>query len=148
MILPMNPLGPDFQSHQMHRAWPQAAAALQETFFPSPDWGRTIDGKYNFAGYMLRAMQAYERRCLALYPDSPPSHEAMDRAAAREFRYQAKRRHAIKNAPAFLYRCLFNLPYERPERIQEAVAGTRLGGTEPQPGRSQRLIDSVTRSMK
>lgn len=120
MVLPSNPLDPNFQGHQITRKWPLASAALRETYFQNPDWSRTVAGRYNFAGYMMRALDAFRQRAIDLYPDNPPYHEQLDRAAAREIRFQWKRNRPMRNPPAFLYRCLWNLPYERPERIQEA----------------------------
>lgn len=110
------------QGDYLAKIWPATYAALRQTFFRNPDFGKTDDTGNNDAGYLLAGLARYERTVNDKHAQRNITRAAMDLAAARETRYQFDRGRQFRRAAAALSTCFVALAIERPEKLFAALA--------------------------
>lgn len=98
--------------------WPLTLAAGAETYWQNRSFALVMPDGTCTAGYLLAACLAMQQLYAEKHVHRPVTTSQMDRAAAREIRYQWSHGRRWRRPEAALYTSLLNLVVERPEKFQ------------------------------
>lgn len=108
------------QLAKLRTEWPLVAQEVSVTFYPGVKWAETDGSGKNACGYLLWGLERLRNRVVDLHAHKGYTSAEVDFAAAREIAYQFNRGKRYDNPAAFLAKCLWNLPSERPEKLETA----------------------------